>query len=322
MHIPDGFVSASINLPAAALSIVAMGYGLREIREKVRTSSVVAPLFAVIAAFIFAAQMLNFPIGGATSGHFLGAVLAASLLGPWAACLALGVVLTVQAVAFGDGGLSALGTNILSMGVIGGVVAYPLMRKLRSFLPSGQGGFYVAVGMASWASIVMASAVFAVELALSGASPLSVALPAMLDAHMMIGVGEALITVAAVKALSLIRADVLPSWADARVQSSNLQGVSDKKLTVAGMALSLSLAVFVSPFASGFPDGLERVAEDKGFIELASEEKTVWTASPFPDYSMPSIENEGLSTAMAGFVGTLLVFVFGMIQLKGVPRRG
>lgn len=107
MHIPDGFISTPINVAAAVVSVAALGYGLREVREKISSSPVVVPLFGVIVAFIFAAQMLNFSIGGGTSGHFMGAVLAACLLGPRIACLALGVVLAVQALVFADGGLSA-----------------------------------------------------------------------------------------------------------------------------------------------------------------------------------------------------------------------
>ncbi|MGE4351117.1 MAG: energy-coupling factor ABC transporter permease [Bdellovibrionales bacterium] len=310
MHIPDGFVSDPVNAAMAGVAGVALVASIRGLRRESQDNSFVAPLLAIASTFIFAAQMLNFSIGGGTSGHFLGAILAATLVGPWGACLALSLVLAVQGLFFADGGLTALGSNIVNMGVVGGMLSYPILRKLRRALPDGSAGFYTSVGLTSWLSIVLASAICSFELALSDTSPLAIAFPAMVGTHAIIGLGEAAISVAALMLLFRFFPSVQPSWA--KLSPSQASSVNEKRLVAAGLALAVALAMFVSPFASGFPDGLEKVAEDKGFMQAASEDKVVWTASPFPDYQITSIKAEGLSTGMAGLVGSLLVFAFAM----------
>ena len=287
MHIPDGFVSEQINTASAVVSTGVVGYALWRVARDFKTKSADIMTFAAVSAFIFAAQMLNFAIGGGTSGHFLGAVFAAAMLGPWAACLSLALVLSVQGVFFADGGISALGTNVMNMGIIGGIAGYALYAKALRHMPK-----VAALAVASWSSIVLASAACALELAASGTSPLSTAFPAMVGTHALIGVGEVLITVAALKTFEFLAAK------------------REGGLAIAGVVLSVALATFASPLASSSPDGLERVAEDYGFISAASEEKVVWTQSLFPDYQMPSVESEALSTGLAGLVGTLMVFGF------------
>lgn len=308
MHIPDGFTSDHVNAAMGAVAVVSLAYSVWGVRKRDEGRNVFAPLFAVVASFIFAAQMLNFPIGGGTSGHFLGAVLAASLLGPWGACLALAVVLGVQGVFFGDGGLSALGANIVNMGVIGGLAAYPVLRRLRAAMPEGRFGFYAAVGMTSWFSIVAASGVCALELAASGTSPLSVAVPAMVGTHALIGVGEAAISVAALVLLHRFFPSVMPSWAKMEDGAVVVSSRTEKGLVAAGLAFALALAMFASPFASSSPDGLEKVAEDHGFLAAASEDKVVWANSPFPDYQVAAVHSDSVSTGLAGLIGSLLVF--------------
>ncbi|MDD3182085.1 MAG: energy-coupling factor ABC transporter permease [Alphaproteobacteria bacterium] len=302
MHIPDGFVSDPVNAAMGVVAVVALAASVRGLRKESATKTFIAPVFAVLATFIFAAQMLNFPIGGGTSGHFLGAVMAAAVLGPWGACLALALVLGVQGVLFGDGGMLALGSNIVNMGVVGGILAYPVLRKMRSFLPDGAVGFYLAVGVTSWLSIVAASAACAIELAVSGTSALDVALPAMVGTHALIGFGEAAVSVVALAALFKGAPSVQPAWAKMSLSSSF--PVNEKRLVAVGLALALVLAAFVSPFASGFPDGLEKVAEDKGFISAAVSDVT----APFADYQVAAVSSETLSTGLAGLVGSLLVF--------------
>ncbi len=322
MHIPDGFVSGPINAVAAVASVAALAYSLRKVKREFKDKDFAVPLMAVMAAFVFAAQMLNFPIGGGTSGHFLGAVVVATLLGPWSACIALAVVLVIQGLLFADGGISALGTNILNMGIVGGIVTYPVMRCLRAILPAGRGGYLASVAATSWFSIVLASSVCALELALSGTSPLGIALPAMAGTHALIGIGEALITTAVLSAVAIARPDIIPDWANLKVSegaTSTLQKAT-RGLTMAGLASAVALALFVSPFASGYPDGLEKVAEDKGFLETASEDKIVWTKSIFPDYKVQSIESEGPSTGMAGLIGTMAVFGFGFSVIRLMAR--
>jgi cobalt/nickel transport system permease protein len=207
MHIPDGFLTPEVAAACAVPAIGAVGYGLRRASRDLDERRV--PLLGVTAAFVFAAQMLNFPVAGGTSGHFLGAALAAILLGPWLACLVLAVVLVVQSFVFADGGVTALGANVLNMGVIGALVVGGLMVAARSVLPKNRGVFLAVAGVGAWLAVMAGATATAVELAISGTVPLHTVLPAMLGVHTAIGIGEAVITVAAVSAVMSTRPDVV-----------------------------------------------------------------------------------------------------------------
>ena len=209
MHILDGFVSA----PVAAIGYVAAGVALaiavRQTNRNLQEKAV--PLMGVMAAFIFAAQMMNFPVAGGTSGHMLGAALATMLLGPWAAMIVIACVVAVQALIFQDGGLAALGPNVWNMAIVGVVVSYTVYRALK-LIGNGQPVWdYVARFGAAWASVQFAALFAAFELALSDTSPLKVALPAMMGVHAIIGIGEGLITIAAIAFVTATRRDLLPS---------------------------------------------------------------------------------------------------------------
>jgi len=207
MHIPDGFLSNEVAAAVAVPAIAAVGYGLR--RAEVDLDDRRVPLLGVTAAFVFAAQMLNFPVAGGTSGHFLGAALAAVLVGPWLAGLVLAVVLVVQAFVFADGGLTALGANILNMGVIGGVVVGGLMLAARRALPTTRGALLGVAAGGAWLAVMAGAAACSIELAASGTVPLGTVLPAMLGVHAIIGAGEAVITVAAVSTVLATRPDLI-----------------------------------------------------------------------------------------------------------------
>jgi cobalt/nickel transport system permease protein len=285
------------------------------------------PMMGMTAAFVFAAQMLNFPIGGGTSGHFLGAAFVAAALGGWNACLALTLVLVIQCLGFADGGITALGANVVNMAVVGGLGGYVLMRALRSMLPGGRFWYLAAVAAAAWASVVLAATACALELAISGTSPLGIALPAMAGTHAVIGVGEALITASVLSIVAAARPDVLPEWARLGIEP---HGQPARRrawaLAAVGLGAALALAALVSPFASSDPDGLEKVAGEKGFLHRA-EGSAVWGHSPLPDYATPGVKSESASTALAGVLGTAAVFAagFGLIRLasgraSGEPR--
>jgi cobalt/nickel transport system permease protein len=204
MHIPDGFLTTEVALACAVPAAVAVGVGLR--RANVDLDERRVPLLGVTAAFVFAAQMLNFPVAGGTSGHFMGAALAAVLLGPWLACLVLAVVLGVQAFVFADGGITALGANIFNMGVIGALVVGGIMHFARSVAPKS----LLAISAAgAWLAVMAGAALTSVELAISGTVPLGTVLPAMLGTHALIAAGEAVITVAAVSAVLTTRPDLV-----------------------------------------------------------------------------------------------------------------
>jgi cobalt/nickel transport system permease protein len=199
MHIPDGFLDPGVAAVTGVVAGGAVAIGLR--RAEATFDERRAPLLGVTAAFVFAAQMLNFPVAGGTSGHFLGAALATILLGPWLACLVLAVVLLVQAFLFADGGVSALGANILNMGVVGALGAGLVMGVAMRVLPRTRRAFLGAAAVASWLAVVAGSIACSFELALSGTVPLGTVLPAMVGVHALIGVGEAVVTVAAVSAV-------------------------------------------------------------------------------------------------------------------------
>jgi cobalt/nickel transport system permease protein len=162
----------------------------------------------IMSAFIFAAQMLNFPVAGGTSGHLLGGVLAAVLLGPYAGAIVISVVLTAQCLIFQDGGLTTLGANIFNMAIIGTIGGYLIYNVIHKFA-KGKTGMVVAIAISAWLSVVLASSACAVELAISGTIPLSVALPAMAGIHSLIGLGEAVITCLVVSFVLGVRPDLI-----------------------------------------------------------------------------------------------------------------
>jgi cobalt/nickel transport system permease protein len=320
MHIPDGFASGTINSLTAVISTAALTLSVVRVKQQCRDKEFAVPLLATTAAFIFAAQMLNFPIGGGTSGHFLGAVTAAALLGPWSACIILAVVLVIQALLFGDGGITALGSNIFTMGVIGGILTYPIMRGIRTLLPTGRTSYLVAIAVASWTSVVLAAGFCALALALSGTSPLTVALPAMAGTYAIIGIGEAMIAVAVVTGVATARPDIVPAWA-------KLEGTAPGKiykngwgLAGGGCLLAITLALLGSPLASLSPDGLEKIAANQGFLAAASKDARDWPSVLFPDYKIKSVESEKVSTSLAGLIGTMAAFGLGFGAIRFMTR--
>jgi cobalt/nickel transport system permease protein len=191
------------------------------------------------------------------------------------------------------------------------------MRLLRVVLPAGRTGYLVAASLAAWVSVLMASAACAVELAISGTSPMFVVLPAMLGTHAVIGIGEAFITAALLSAVVASRPDIVPAWAELSDRPSHEAIRTTRwKIAGAGLLTALVLAAFLSPFASSSPDGLEKVAENAAFSSLGRQ---VWRSSPLSDYSVPGVESESVSTGLAGILGTSAVFLvgYGVVKLLG-----
>ncbi len=211
MHIPDGFLSHGINGAAFVISAAACSYGVKKVNHKFGEKEV--PLMGVTAAFIFAAQMVNFPIIGGTSGHFLGALFASVLLGPWPGLVIMALVLLVQCLGFADGGLTALGSNILNMGVIGALGGYGLFALLYRLFRKSRKGFFIALAVSSWVSVVMGAVAAALELAWSETSPLMLVLPTMAGIHALIGIGESIITTAALSLILKTRPDLVSAFA-------------------------------------------------------------------------------------------------------------
>jgi len=207
MHIPDGFLNVATVATSCVVSAGGVGNAVRVANKKLGEKQV--PMMGVLAAFIFAAQMLNFPVAGGTSGHLIGAALAAILLGPWASVLIMSCVLIAQCLIFQDGGLLALGANIFNMGIVASFSGYYLYRLVISFLGNGRRGKLIGGFVGAWGSVFLASIVCAIELAVSGTSPIRIVLPAMAGFHTLIGIGEGLITAAVLSLVLATRADLL-----------------------------------------------------------------------------------------------------------------
>jgi cobalt/nickel transport system permease protein len=291
LHIPDGFLSLTVSLVCWLLAVIGVGVALR--RSQAAMGERQVPLMGVLAAFVFAAQMLNFTVAGGTSGHLIGGALTAILLGPWAGILTMTTVVSVQALLFQDGGLLVMGANILDMGILATLVGYGVYRGVTSLARGRRWGLFVGGFAGAWLSVVTAAAACAIELAFSGTFALRLTLPAMVGVHMLIGVGEGLITAGALAFVAATRRDLLePAGAPA----------SSVRWAAVGLVLALTLTL-LAPLASPHPDGLEQVAEDLGFIGAARE-------APYeiiPDYVLPGLSNEAVATIAAGIVGTLVV---------------
>jgi cobalt/nickel transport system permease protein len=293
MHIPDGFLSVGVSVVFWVVSIVLVGIALRKTNQTLRERQV--PLMGVLAAAIFAGQMLNFSVTGGTSGHLVGAALATILLGPWPALLVMTSVVSVQALLFQDGGLLALGANIFNMGVVGVFVSYAVYSLLMRVFKKQSWGIFVSGFLAAWCSIFIAALACALELAISGTFPASVSVPAMGAIHALIGIGEGLITVGALAFLYATRKDLF--------SAEGVAAGKDKAILVGGGVIALALAV-LSPLASSHPDGLEWVAEQHGFLDVARDAFYQF----IPDYSLPGISNPALATILAGIIGAIIVF--------------
>jgi cobalt/nickel transport system permease protein len=317
MHIQDGYLSPEVCAATAAVAAAAVGYSVYKLRDGI--SDRVVPLTGMTAAMIFAGQMVNFPIGLPVSGHLIGGVLAGMILGPWAGCLAVTMVLVVQRFLFSDGGLFTLGANILHMAVIGSIGGYAIVSIVRRFFRKPNVGAIVGSVVASWVTVVAASALFCVEFRLShsaGAFEFRNIFALMVAIHSLIGVGEALITAAVVSYVLAQRPDLILSQTSASGDTV-MAGVG--RVTAAGIILALCTGAFLAPFKSNLDDGLEHVSKVQGFSELAH---SAWAF--FSDYdAIPLLGGQwqGLSVSVAGVVGTLSVFLLALAFGRAVSPR-
>jgi cobalt/nickel transport system permease protein len=214
VHIPDGFINAPASLAAGAAAAGGVGVSLRRAAQTLQDRQ--APLAGLVAAYIFAVQMLNFPVAAGTSGHLLGGAMAAILVGPWAGALCVAVVLLVQGLLFADGGLSALGLNIVNMSLITAWGGYAVFALLRRALPATKASVTAAAGVAAGISVVLASLAFVVEYAVggNGGAPVGTVLAAMVGVHTLIGIGEGVITALTVGLVLGVRPDLVHGAAE------------------------------------------------------------------------------------------------------------
>jgi cobalt/nickel transport system permease protein len=300
MHIPDGFLSLPVALFFWGVAILLILLAVRHTRGELDERQI--PLMGVMAAFIFAAQMINFPVAGGTSGHLLGGVLAAIILGPWAGMLVMTSVIGVQALLFQDGGLLVMGANIFNMGLLTALIGYGLYRAVAS---RDKPLRLAAAGFAAWLSVVTGALFTSLQIWLSGSALLTVILPAMLSVHILIGIGEALITVAALAFILQTRPDLISA------KQSQEQG--RRGWIVVGILTSLAV-LLLAPIASSNPDGLERVAIDLGFFQRGTEAPF----SIFSNYTVPGLGNTSLSTLLAGATGALIAAGVAVLVVRSL----
>jgi len=311
VHIPDGFVDGKTAVATAALAAVGLAVALRNVRLSFPPRRV--PLIGLAAAFVFAAQMLNFPVAGGTSGHLIGGVLAAVLLGPSAAVVVLSSVLILQCLLFADGGLTALGANLFSMALVAPVVGYGVYSLVRRAGGGSLRGRLLAAAFAAWCSVVAAAVACAGELAASGTVAWGVALPAMAGVHMLVGLGEAAITALVVAAVAGVRPELVRDADAAR-------GPRYGALAAYGLLISVGLVLFVAPFASGLPDGLESFLAALGFEARAAAPPLL--SSPLPGYTVPGLGRAVPATLLAGAIGTVVAFGLAYLLARLLTPRG
>lgn len=308
MHIPDGFLDAKTLALTGALSVGGLVVAARQTGRDLPANKI--PLMGLGAAFVFAAQMINFPVAGGTSGHLLGGVLTAVLLGPGAAAIVIACVLVVQALLFSDGGLLALGANIFNLAfvsAVGGWFIYWLVSRMgRSFA-----GQITAVFFAAWCSVVLAALVCAGELAFSGTVAPGIVFPAMTGVHLLIGLGEGLITSLVILAIHRARPELLEPERGTTLSTGLGEFIFYGLLTALGMAL------FVSPFVSSWPDGLDKAAEQLGFDGRTAETISGW----FGDYKIPGVSSTALATGLAGLAGVLIMFALAWFVGRLLARE-
>ena len=348
MHVPDGFLNAPVSVATGVVAASAVAVSLRGARRELNERT--APLAGLVSAFIFAVQMLNFPVAAGTSGHLLGGTLAAVLVGPCTGLLCMAVVLLMQGLLFADGGLTALGTNVTLMGVVTVLVGYGLFRVLLGVLPGGRRAVSVATFVAAFVSVPASAVGFTGLYALGGTEDVSLGrvFAAMVGVHLLIGIGEALITTVTVGAVLAVRPDLVrgaaavvrrpleirggtrpqPHPEPAAPAAPEPQAVpaaqaaparSLRPLWLSGLGIAVVLAAFVSFYASADPDGLERVANDEGIA--AAERESHVADSPLADYGVRDVDNERLSTGLAGAAGVAVTLGLGSAVFYAVRRR-
>ncbi|WP_406477066.1 energy-coupling factor ABC transporter permease [Streptomyces platensis] len=357
MHVPDGFINAPVSAATGVVAAVAVAVSLRGARRELAGAGPVgaaaaertAPLAGLVAAFIFAVQMLNFPVAAGTSGHLLGGALAAILVGPYTGVLCVSVVLLMQGVLFADGGLTALGVNITDMAIVTTVVAYGLFRGLVKVLPRRRRSVTVASFVAALLSVPAAAVAFTALYALGGTAdvPLGKVFTAMVGVHLLIGIGEAAITALTVGAVIAVRPDLVYGarglTKPLELRTSPLAGPADgatpaaepapvpaspapaparssvRRVWLAGLAAALVCAGGISYYASASPDGLEKVAHDHGIDRKAEDHAA--KDSPLADYGVKDITDPRLSGGLAGVIGVGATLAVGTGVFVVLRRR-
>nr|WP_062337888.1 energy-coupling factor ABC transporter permease [Herbidospora sakaeratensis] len=329
MHVPDGFFTAPVAVGAGVVAVAGVAVALR--KAKTELDDRTAPMAGLVAAFIFAVQMLNFPIAAGTSGHLLGGALAAILVGPYTAVLCVSVVLLVQGFFFADGGLTALGINIVLMAIIPAAVGWGIFQ-LVTRVARNRAAVVAGSFVAALISVPIAALTFAVLFTLGGTAPIETGavFAAMGGVHVLVGIGEGLITAVTVSSVLAVRPDLVygarfltkplvlkTATGDRVVEPARPESTPKpvRPFLVGGGIVALLLAGVVSFFASSSPDGLERVAEDEGFIGAAADHS--FGGFFLADYG----DVGGIPVGVAGVIGVVITLLVGGAILWSVRQK-
>lgn len=329
MHVPDGFLDAPTSVGTGAVAATGIAIALRRARAELDDRA--APLAGLTAAYVFAAQMINFPVGAGTSGHLMGGVLAAVLVGPWTAILCLSVVLLVQALLFADGGLTALGTNITLIGIMTVGVGWLVTRGVLTVLPKRPRSIVPAAALGALVSVPAAASVFTVLFWFGGQAgvPLGTLAVSMVGWHILIGLGEAVITALTVSAVVAIRPDLvygarglMPQLqlkgADGSVVQVPTAGATSphrsRPVLVGGLIAAALIAGALSFAVSNNPDGLEYVAADQGFLAAARDHALAGFV--LADYGAVG----GIPVGIAGLLGVIVTIFAGVVLFRALGR--
>lgn len=316
MHIPDGMLSTTVAVATDVGAVGAIGYGVSWVNRNLNQRKVV--LMSVLGALIFALQMLNFSVAAGTSGHFAGGAMAGIILGPWPATIIMTAVLGVQALLFKDGGVVALGSNVLNMAIIAPFVGYAIHKLIVKILSRRTPRTAQLTGafVAAWCSTVLAALAVGVELWLSGRANLTLALGSMGIWHALIGIGEGIITAGLIGYLMTVRPDILGDTEHTVKSSMRSVTVTLVILAVVGAGLSF--------LASSHPDGLEFVYFEQGVGKQFVEFSLLGKGGPLAGYGVAGISNEVLGSALAGIIGLALtgLALYVVFRKKNTPTEG
>ncbi len=303
MHVPDGFINAPVSIGTGVISFATLWAYVRSAKSLVADKLIA--LTGMMSALIFVLQMINFPIAAGTSGHLLGGALAVIVLGPNLGIICISIVVVIQSLLFADGGLSALGVNVLNMAIITSLVGWVTISSWKKLF--GEANISIISGsiVAGIFSVVFSSIAFVFEYALGGtvSVPLGSVLIAMVSSHLLIGLGEGVITALIVSLLLRVRSDLI-----------YIKTNTDKKNSISsfyGLFIFLLLCLtLITPYASSSPDGLESVASDFGFSEGSG------IVLLLDDYGISGLNNDFLSTALSAVLGVVVVIGVSNIVLK------
>ena len=326
MHIQDGVLSPVVCAATGAISLGAVSYSVHRLKQSVGDKTI--PLTGMMAARVFAGQMINFPIGAPVSGHLLGGVLAAMVVGPWAGCVAMTLVLFVQWALFSDGGLFALGANVLHMAVIGAWGGHAVRLLVQRLVGDSHRGIVIGSVVAAWTSVMAAAALFCFEFRLSwppNEIDFSKVFALMVSFHSLIGLGEALITGVAISFVLNQRPELICRMGtparpiEETGRSAHPTAAAVTRTLIAGLVIALAIAAFLSPFASPFDDGLEAVLNKLGIENFNLTNRVSGLLEDYDKVPVPVAAWQSIAVSVAGIGGTLAVFSLAWLLGKALP---